>query len=311
MLKLINFEIKKAFSGKISYIILILIAVLIGLYSLIFEKISYDKLYDYSVGLLAETKNAQNGINLNSTSDTIEIQNIIDASVNKIAFCVENNIPVNSSNVWFFMEKINMLYLVIIIGVLLLLSRIYYVELRDETLTRLFFSKCGFLKILISKIIATFIISIGSVFFIYFCSFMLGLLRFGFNGNVLKTVVELNGQFEIVNIIRIIIYQILVILLQINLYVSFFVLLITITKSDKLSLILIALWVFFNNNISLMLNNKYLEKLLPFKALSFGYKELLEKETSFIVVMLVFTIMFYILSIILNYYLGNKKEKYL
>ncbi len=140
---------------------------------------------------------------------------------------------------------------------------------------------------------------------------MLGLLRFGFNGNVLKTVVELNGQFEIVNIIRIIIYQILVILLQINLYVSFFVLLITITKSDKLSLILTALWVFFNNNISLMLNNKYLEKLLPFKALSFGYKELLEKETSFIVVMLLFTIMFYILSIILNYYFGIKKEKYL
>ncbi len=66
MLKLIKFEIKKVFSGKISYIILILIAVLIGLYSLIFEKIPYEKLYDYSVGLLVETKNAKNEINLNS-----------------------------------------------------------------------------------------------------------------------------------------------------------------------------------------------------------------------------------------------------
>ncbi|OYP32228.1 hypothetical protein CG709_06580 [Lachnotalea glycerini] len=294
MKNMILSELYKNVTLKYLIVVFISMFVVISAYSLLFESAPIEE-WKENAQEMKELQ--QEGIlALSKESGEENYDKLIDyfnGIVSTIDYCLKNNIPYNPSNVYYFMSRTTNLFTIVIFLCIYLCSRVYSVESENETWKNLVCCGRNRNTIILGKMIFTIMLTCAVFLSYAFISFLVGLFRFGINGNdyiyvkmVEKSIVESNYIVDFFVSIGLSLYKtIFLIVLMTFIYFIF--------NNDKIALIVPISTFIFAGKINLLIEKYRWKKLLPFHYLTIDMKEVFIRSNmiyGFIIVLLLFMV---------------------
>ncbi|MBM7542256.1 ABC transporter permease subunit [Amphibacillus cookii] len=280
IMNLLKCEFRKLVDLKRLVVIGSLTILLISLYSLLFSSEPISEWKESAGEIRVLQKDAIES--LSQQSDDLEENEIvntqiirtIETEIDLIDYSIENDIPYRPSNVWFFMTKLEMLTLFIIITSLLLGSRVLAVEDENNTWINIIKSCNNRSSIIAAKLISAIITVVTYFLLFYIIGFIIGLIRFGINGNDFVTVGWIDGSFEMENMIVSFIKTIGLGMTKAIFYTVLISALNIVIGKNKICVFIGICLVVFNEYISAFLANYKLNSIFPFKYLAYSLDHL-------------------------------------
>ncbi|SHI11551.1 ABC transporter permease subunit [Clostridium intestinale] len=304
---LIICEIKKCVTIRNVGAIIFLISCVMVIYSFAFDRIPISTWKESSMELRkyqVETIDKMNKLKTLSTDEEASLEykqvtEICNNIVKKIDYCLENDIPYNPSNVWFFLSRIDKLGMGIVILAVVLSARVLGIENENFTWKNMFISGNSRTKLIFAKVIFSLLISIGIFLACAFIAFLVGFFRFGFNGNDILIINIINDKIASENMIINFIYFNFISIIKSIFYISLLMCIGAILDKDRISTVAIVCLVIGNNGIKDSVAQYRLSELLPFKYLAYTINDMkvVNNIVQFFTVLILFSILFYLISI--------------
>ncbi len=275
MLRVIKSEFYKVISVKLIIITFLILLTGIGLYSMIFEVVPES---EWRTNAEEMRELQEEGISSLENSDDDEDYNKIISKcgevITTIDYCMEHNIPYNLSSVYFFLFKLIALYPGLIILCLCINGKGYIIEGENGTWKNVLTSGIKREKIVGGKIIFSLLVMLG-IFLLYILTgILVGVIRFGLNGNHLEYVQMVNGSIIIRNYIKVFLGETLVSLYKCMLLTVFMYLLLVYLTIDRIAIIIPSVVLLFSNKVNSLICMHEWSEYLPFYCISMTTDEI-------------------------------------
>lgn len=293
-------KIKLVSVRKIILCIVVFSIILLG-YSYLFEPVSnrewkqnakeIKKAQEEAVEILQKESESVSSEDVKQYNNAIIIcQNTIRV----IEYCLNNNIVYNPANCWFFLDKTKFLLTGLIIFSVFIGSKSIGIENENRTWKNVFSSGNSSNYILGAKVFSVAILLAAMCLLFTVIALLIGLFRFGLNGNQLEIVEIVNGIIQRNNMLVYYLANLGVSLLKMYFCISAFFAVSLIGVGEKVALgvsLGIYLFSFISSNIIV---GEKLNAILPFKYLGFKVTDIADKNSLyiFISVMLLYSVLF-------------------
>lgn len=195
MISLIKSEIKKYYSHSFTIIVFILVAIVVFFAALSLNGQVETDIENWELALDQENQQLQNILSDSSItlSEGLQSDYIAQLAINQ--YRISNNLPpFSNKSTSNFLLYVNNLFIVIIGATIVITSKIFTDEYKDKTILLLLSSPNKRSKIMTSKLIASFILPIILVIYLFIVSLVIGWSFFGFDNLSSILVTYNNGE---------------------------------------------------------------------------------------------------------------------
>lgn len=204
LFSLIKNEVTKVFTMKYSLIMFTIILLVVIAYSISFKSTTNPVVegVNWKESLSMEVEKINENLNNPYIGKSSNAEQMFLSQIKVYTYMIDNNIkPIKKLSVANFLLNINNLFSLVIILVIISTGKIVADEYRYNTINNLLTMPCKKWKVIVSKYITIFLISLITIFFIYFFSIIVGWISFGFDALNEKIVTCVNEEIVVHNII--------------------------------------------------------------------------------------------------------------
>ncbi|MGX7112236.1 ABC transporter permease [Gemella cuniculi] len=194
---------------------------------------------------------------------------IYEKEIRAIDYSLENNIPYNVGNIWSYLSYIDNYFNIIILILIIIASRVFYIEYEYATWKNLLMSSKDIKQIILSKYIYCIIEITISILVLFCITFIFGLFEFGLTQpNNIVAFKEENTQ--IISQLDMVIERVLTLYLVGLFYMSMTNFLIILFDGKKVAIFSVISILFFAGLINILLEKiiPNFNRLLPFYYIS-------------------------------------------